>query len=248
MEEIKSTLTKSSPVQENISLDADTQEDGALGTDVAPEVQTEAGANPQASHAAPSDEKTPQKKTTHPTAQKKSAKSGKNPPKKRKKKSTARMLADFVIKLAVIALAVWLVLTFVIGVTIHYGNSMHPAIEDGDLVVSFRLQSPYINSAVMYRHDGKECVGRVIGLPGNEIDIKDNGAITVNGITPSEEVFYPTYPAENSPITYPYTVEEGKVFILNDFRSDTYDSRTFGTVDMSDVHGTLLLTLRRREF
>ena len=72
--------------------------------------------------------------------------------------------------------------------------------------------------------------------------------ITVNGNTPTEEVFYPTYPANGSEIQYPYTVPQGKVFILNDFREDTNDSRSFGAVDTGDLKGTLLLTMRRRGF
>ena len=75
-----------------------------------------------------------------------------------------------------------------------------------------------------------------------------NITFTVNGNAPSEEVFYPTYPADGSDIKYPYTVPEGKVFILNDFREDTNDSRSFGAIDTGELKGTLLLTMRRRGF
>lgn len=168
--------------------------------------------------------------------------------KKKKKKTTKQILIGFLIKLAATALAVWLLLTFVLGVTIYYGNNMHPALRDGDLIISLRLQRPYLNAAVLYEHDGKTCLGRVVGMPGNVIDISDVGALTVNGIAPAEEVFYPTYRCETSDITYPYTVGEDKVFILNDFRSDTNDSRAFGAVDISDVKGPVLIMLRRRGF
>ena len=172
----------------------------------------------------------------------------KGKPKKRKKKTTKQLLVGLLIKIGVIVLAVWLMFTFVLGFTIHYGNNMHPSVRDGDLVVSFRLQRPYINAAVMYEHEGKTRIGRVIALEGNTVAISDNGEMTVNGIIPSEEVFYPTYPAEGSNIQFPYTVEPGKVFILNDFRNDTYDSRSFGAVDVSDLKGPLLFTMRRRGF
>jgi signal peptidase I len=121
-------------------------------------------------------------------------------------------------------------------------------VRDGDLVITLRLQKPFINAAVMYRHDGRTTVGRVIAMEGSVVDISKNGTFTVNGNAPSEEVFYPTYPADGSDIKYPYTVPEGKVFILNDFREDTNDSRSFGAVDTGDLQGTLLLTMRRRGF
>ena len=179
----------------------------------------------------------------------------KKPPKKKpkgkprkKQKTTKQLVIGLLIKIAVIALIIWGVFTFVLGIMIHYGNNMHPMVRDGDLVISLRLQKPYINAAVMYGHDGKTTVGRVIAMEGSVVDISKNGTFTVNGNAPSEEVFYPTYPASGSDIKYPYTVPEGKVFILNDFREDTNDSRSFGAVDTGDLKGTLLLTMRRRGF
>ena len=173
------------------------------------------------------------------------ARNNKEPP---KPLSTKRLAISLLIKLAVIALAVWLVFIFVLGLTINYGNNMHPAVNDGDLIVSFKLQRPYLNAAVIYNHDGKKRTGRVVGLPGNVIDISEKGELLVNGAIASEDVYYPTYQAENSTVRYPYTVEEGKAFILNDYREDTDDSRAFGAVDLSEIDGPLILSLRRRGF
>ena len=173
------------------------------------------------------------------------ARNNKEPP---KPISTKRLAINLMIKIAAIALAVWLVLAFVIGITINYGNNMHPAVNDGDLVITLKLQRPYLNAAVLYRHDGKTRTGRVVGLPGNVIDISEKGELLVNGAIASEDVYYPTKKAENSKVTYPYTVEEGKAFILNDYREDTDDSRAFGAVDMSDIEGPLIFSMRRRGF
>ena len=198
--------------------------------------------NPAEEINAQSPEKTPDK--AEQNAEKKSPKKKQT----KKKKTTAQLLTGFLIKLAAIALAVWLLFTFILGLVIHYGNNMHPAIRDGDLIISLRVQRPYLNAAVLYEHDGKMCLGRVVGMPGNIIDISDVGALTVNGTSPAEEVFYPTYRCETSDISYPYTVGEDQVFILNDFRDDTNDSRMFGAVSIKDVKGPVLLMLRRRSF
>ena len=170
-------------------------------------------------------------------------KDGREPP---KPISTKRLAISLLIKIAVIALAVWLVFAFVLGISINYGNNMHPAVNDGDLVITLKLQRPYLNAAVIYNNDGKKRAGRVVGLPGNVIDISENGELLVNNAIASEDIYYPTYKAENSSVTYPYTVEEGKAFILNDYREDTLDSRSFGAVDLSDIDGPFLFTLRRR--
>ena len=168
--------------------------------------------------------------------------------KKRQKKSTKQLLIRLLIKIAVISVAAWAFFSFVIGIHVHYGNNMHPSIRDGDLVFSFRMERPYINAAVLYERNGKTTVGRVIAMEGSTVDIFDDGSFTVNGVVPTEEVFYPTYKADNSAVEFPYTVPAGKVFILNDFREDTNDSRSFGAVDMGELKGPLIFTMRRRGF
>ena len=94
--------------------------------------------------------------------------------------STKRLIISLVIKIAVIVLAVWLIFAFVLGVSINYGNNMHPAVNDGDLVISLKLQRPYLNAVVLYRHDGETRTGRVVGLPGNIIDISEHGELLIN--------------------------------------------------------------------
>ncbi len=163
-------------------------------------------------------------------------------------KSTKELLIGLLIKISVTAALVWAVFTFVLGLSVHYGNNMFPAVHDGDLLVTYRLQKPFINAAVLYKLNGETRVGRVIALEGSVVDIHENGSLTVNGVTPAEEVFYATYQADGAPITFPYTVESGKVFILNDFRSDTNDSRSFGAVSVKDLKGPMLFTVRRRNF
>lgn len=163
-------------------------------------------------------------------------------------KTTAQIARGLVIKLALIILTTVVMLTCVLAITIQYGNNMFPAVRDGDLIISYRLSNPSINAAVLYRHDGKVRVGRIVALEGHTVDITDQGAITVNGIAPAEEVFYPTFKADGSEVSYPYTVGANKVFVLNDFRDDTNDSRSFGAIDTSELMGSLLLTVRRRGF
>ena len=192
-----------------------------------------------------SEESEPAEKSVRDKKKAKRNPQGGNP---RPRKTTKKLLIGLLIKIAVLALAIWGLFTFVFGITIHYGNNMHPMVRDGDLVISFRLQTPFINAAVMYHHDGKTTVGRVIAMEGSIVNIDKKGTFTVNGNAPSEEVFYPTYPADGSAVKYPYTVPKGKVFILNDFREDTDDSRNFGAVDIGDLEGGLLLTMRRRGF
>lgn len=127
------------------------------------------------------------------------------------------------------------------------GNEMFPAVKDGDLVLAYRLQQSCTkNDVVVYQADGVTHVGRVLALAGDVVNITEDGTLLVNGTTQSGEILYPTYPASAAGLSYPYTVPEGSVFILADYRTNAADSRNFGAIPMRDVKGTVLALLRRR--
>ena len=241
------------------SPEPETAEDPAAEETPASEPEEPAREDPTANEPEePASEETPASEPEEPAtedrqepktkAPQKKARSKKPPPKKAPPKTTKQLLTGLLIKITVTAALVWALFAFVLGVSVHYGNNMYPAVHDGDLLVSLRTQKPFINAVVLYRVNGNTEVGRVIAVEGSVVDIAENGALTVNGVYPSEEVFYATYRAEGSSVSYPYTVGSGKVFILNDFRQDTNDSRTFGAVDKKDLKGPMLFTVRRRNF
>jgi signal peptidase I len=72
-----------------------------------------------------------------------------------------------------------------------------------------------------------------------------SGQLLINGNVQQEEIFYPTE-AQKGNFTYPYTVEEGSYFVLCDFRTEGYDSRSFGAVSKNTIDGKVITLLRRR--
>ena len=67
-------------------------------------------------------------------------------------------------RVVVLAAAAWVLFTQVFLLTQASGNSMFPAVKDGDLLIGYRLQGTYAkNDVVLYEHDGKLRVGRVLG-------------------------------------------------------------------------------------
>lgn len=158
-------------------------------------------------------------------------------------------LVNLMKRIAILAVIVFCVFKFVMGFYYIRGNYMYPAIRDGDLCVTFKLEQIMQNDIVEYKTPtGEKKLGRLIGLPGDKIDISEAGMLTINGYQPSEEVFYPTDLPTISNIKYPYTVPEDSFFILNDFRSDTKDSRTYGAVSKKDILGKIIFDIRRRGF
>ena len=119
-------------------------------------------------------------------------------------------------RVVVLAAAAWVLFTQVFLLTQASGNSMFPAVKDGDLLIGYRLQGTYAkNDVVLYEHDGKLRVGRIAARESDVIRMDDSGTLVVNGSAQSGEILYPTYAKDE--IEYPYTVPTGSFFILGDY-------------------------------
>lgn len=170
--------------------------------------------------------------------------SGKQDGKQRKKKSAGRYAAEFFIKIAVTALVVWILLSFVFGIYVVHDNRSYPMLKDGDLCLILRPAELRSGDAVVYTSGGKIRFGRIAAMPGETVDIGDEG-LMVNGYNVFEDTVYPTG-AEGAETVFPYTVPEGMYFILNDYRPDISDSRTFGAVSKKNIKGRIIFIMRRR--
>ena len=165
-----------------------------------------------------------------------------------RRKARKKLLRDYLkllLRVAVLAAAGVLLFTQVLFVGQATGNQMYPAVKDGDLLVGFRPGHSYVrDDVVVYTVDGVRRVGRVAAVGGDIVNITEEGNVLVNGTNQVGEILYTTEPG--SQLTYPYTVPEGAVFLLGDYRTHSEDSRTFGAVDRQDVTAKVVFLLRRR--
>lgn len=89
--------------------------------------------------------------------------------------------------------------------------------------------------------DGTDWVKRVIGLPGDSVDIHD-GAVWINGARLAEDYTEgPTERAEPAGVALPYRVPENCYFVMGDNRQNSYDSRFVGCVPRKNMLGTPVL-------
>lgn len=86
-------------------------------------------------------------------------------------------------------------------------------------------------------------IKRVIGEPGDKVEIRDDGLVYVNGVKLAEPYLYADEPGGNpQPTTAPleestWTVPQDELFLMGDHRQNSSDSRTFGAVPISRVIG-----------
>lgn len=149
-------------------------------------------------------------------------------------------------KVVVLLAALWLLFSFVFCLHRVRGNDMYPAMQDGDVVLAWRLQGSYNqNDVVVYEAGGKQRAGRVLAKEGDVVDVTDDGQVTVNG-TPEDNEIYQTQAGKA--VKFPYLVPKGKIFVLGDFRTQATDSRKLGAIPANDVEGVTIGLLRRRKF
>lgn len=125
--------------------------------------------------------------------------------------------------------------------------SMNPTIEVNDYMFFLKTTENYQykrGDVVLFTLDstGKtEYVKRVIGLPGEEIEIKENGDVYINGELLDEQyVDKLEIPMYGAGIT---KIPEDSYFLMGDNRYDSWDSRDFGVINKENILGKLILNI-----
>jgi len=163
---------------------------------------------------------------------------------KKRKKTSKDFAIEFFIKVAITIAVVVVLCVFVVGIHVNHGNSSYPMLKDGDLVVTFKIGKLEAGEEIAYKVDGQTRFGRIVAVGGDVVDISEE-YIKVNDYGITEDVVYPTT-SEGAKISFPYEVPEGTLFVMNDFRKDANDSRTYGAIPLKDCEGKVVLVLRRR--
>lgn len=165
-----------------------------------------------------------------------------------KKKSILgkREITSFFTRLIGLALFIYIVFFVIYKLVPAPNDDMRPTIRARDLQVVYTLDHDYkLSDLVYYQADGQYRSGRVVGVPGDTIEITEDNKLKVNGgITTFDNVYYET-PAYDSDVTYPYILGSNEYFILSDYREGAEDSRQFGAVTKDNIKGKIIFVIRR---
>jgi signal peptidase I len=147
------------------------------------------------------------------------------------RRSPARRAASLVRDLGeaiIITLAIFLVVRATLQNFRVDGSSMYPTFHSGEYIIVDRfeywLHNPQRGDVVVFRavparEPGRDFIKRIIGVPGDRVDIRNNH-VYIDGHTLRE----PYIAAPPSYTFGPVTVPANKYFVLGDNRNNSYDS------------------------
>jgi signal peptidase I len=161
--------------------------------------------------------------------------------------------------LVAIAVQAWLVKPYRIP-----SESMLDTLRPGDRVLVnravYHLREPHRGDVVVFRypHDpGVVFIKRIVGVPGDVLEVVD-GRLYVNGERSAEPYVHRTAGRADPTVAQaaiagstlhdpwslaePYRVPDGEYFVMGDNRTDSDDSRDWGTVPRAAIVGEGLVT------
>lgn len=160
-------------------------------------------------------------------------------------KSVIRELLELVGYMAVVLVLACLIVTFVGQRTMVSGSSMENTLSDKDNLIvdkiTYRFSEPKRFDIIVFPYQYEKdtyYIKRIIGLPGETVQITNDGNILVNG-----DVLDESYGREiiKSPgrASEPITLDEDEYFVMGDNRNASADSRELdvGNIHRSDIIG-----------
>ena len=155
-----------------------------------------------------------------------------------------RLLRGTVSTVLVAIAAAVLISNLLLPILRIYGSSMSPTLVNGNIVTALCGGSYGRGDIVAFYYNDKILVKRIVGLPGEVIDIDEDGSVSVDG-EPLDEPYLDEKALGECDIELPYQVPEGRYFVMGDNRSVSSDSRSsqVGCVAEEQVIGKLIFRL-----
>ena len=135
---------------------------------------------------------------------------------------------------------VLLIKQFIVAPIKVNGSSMSTTLENNDIMIlnkiDYRFNDIKRFDIVVVDSEYEYLIKRVIGLPGETIEFKDN-KLYVNGKYIKQNFKY------KETEDFKYKVPKGKYFVMGDNRTNSLDSRSFGPFEKKKILGKTSLTI-----
>lgn len=162
---------------------------------------------------------------------------------KKLKQAKRRVTGFFELLIVIAAIAVILATRFLPVLQVS-GFSMEPTLEEGEIVVLVKTQDVATGDIIGFYHQNKILLKRIIGSPGDLVDIDKDGTVKINGVE-LEEPYITKLDKGECDITLPCQVPQGQYFVMGDHRVTSVDSRTseIGCVSEEQLVGKVMFRI-----
>ena len=138
----------------------------------------------------------------------------------------------------IIIIAVILIRTFIITPVKVDGASMNDNLQDGEILILKKYDHSYERfDVVIFNYKGEKLLKRIIGLPGETVEYKDN-KLYINGEYIEEQMITKKTNDFNLNQLGFTKIPAGYYFVMGDNRVNSTDSRIIGLVSQDDILGT----------
>ncbi len=153
-----------------------------------------------------------------------------------------RVLMSTVGAILVVAAVAVLLATLIFPVLKVSGTSMEPTLYDQDILLLVKNKNYSTGDLVSFSWQNKLLIKRIIGMPGDIIDIDEDGTVSVNGEV-LDEPYVDELALGECNVEFPYQVPENRYFVLGDHRSVSIDSRntSIGCIEKTQIVGKVFL-------
>lgn len=162
----------------------------------------------------------------------------------RRQKAYNKALSGTVYVLTIVAAVAVLIATLVLPVLQIEGTSMSPTLANGDIVLLTKTTSFDRGELCGFSWNNKLLIKRVIGLPGDWIEIDTDGTVYLNG-EQLDEPYAEQLAVGECDLEFPFQVPQEQYFVLGDMRESSIDSRNtlIGCVEKDQIVGKVFLRI-----
>lgn len=162
----------------------------------------------------------------------------------RRQKAYNKALGGTIYVLTIVAAVAVLIATLVLPVLQIEGKSMEPTLVNGDIVLLTKTMNFDRGELCGFSWNNKLLIKRVIGIPGDWIEIDTDGTVYLNG-EKLDEPYAQQLAMGECDLDFPYQVPQEEYFVLGDMRESSIDSRNtlIGCVEKDQIVGKVFFRI-----
>ena len=142
----------------------------------------------------------------------------------RRQKAYNKALGGTVYVLTIVAAVAVLIATLVLPVLQTEGTSMEPTLHNGDIVLLMKTTRFERGDLCGFTWNNKLLIKRVVGVPGDWIEIDTDGTVYLNG-EKLDEPYVEKKAFGECDLEFPFQVPAEQYFVIGDMRESSIDSR-----------------------